>query len=54
MISQEKPRFLMVFQADFHGRGGGVVLTTNKTSRDMPLSEVTFLCGLTIMGLFLQ
>ena len=53
MISQEKPRFLMVFQADFHGRGGGVVLTT-KTSRDMPLSEVTFLCGLTIMGLFLQ
>ena len=54
MISQEKPHFLMVFQANFHGRGDGVVLTCNKTSRDMPLSEVTFLCGLTIMGLFLQ
>ena len=54
MISQEKPHFLMVFQANFHGRGDGVVLTSNKTSRDMPLSEVTFLCGLTIMGLFLQ
>ena len=46
MISQEKPHFLMVFQANFHRRGGGVVLTSNKTSRDMPLSEVTFLCGL--------
>ena len=54
MISQEKPHFLMVFQANFHRRGGGVLLTSNKTSRDMPLSEVTFLCGLTIMGLFLQ
>ena len=54
MISQEKPHFLMVFQANFHRRGGGVVLTSNKTSKDMPLSEVTFLCGLTIMGLFLQ
>ena len=48
-----KATLLMVFQANFHGRGDGVVLTSNKTSRDMPLSEVTFLCGLTIMGLFL-